>query len=490
MRTSSATTARWRLFFHETSSLPSDSELPVPPEVANIVRESRARPRRRATPFFIGPDGVPDEIINDYFGSGGSGGRLAETSARSYAYDILVFLNILQSWNVEWRDASQAALGDVRTWRLYGQDNERRISDATWQRQAQAISSLYSWASTRGVRSPVPPSFDRSRRRVADAGGAYPRSKSIKWFTSAAIAQWVNLGLRGYLPDGSVDSSYRHRSGLRDGAFVRAAYGTGLRTQELGGLITGAEWPVGPTGPYATLQLGDGIAKGGLGRRFWASADALSAVHSYVSSDRRLAIEAGHRRGAYDNLTNVLIVEERDTPRYAHDTDGRRTHLALLTPSDRQRLYFRRGGAIEPAQLWLTEQGLPLPHTAWNRVFDRANARIATMGVPMSRMTPHRLRHSFALKWFVIGRLLWIGRTSMLPRDEAEALRDELGSEWFLVQTLLGHRSVETTRNTYLEPFIGLDIESLLSQVHDKDAEQLLTLFLDNHARVESRTSW
>ncbi len=112
------------------------------------------------------------------------------------------------------------------------------------------------------------------------------------------------------------------------------------------------------------------------------------------------------------------------------------------------------------------------------------------MGVPMSRMTPHRLRHSFALKWFIIGRLLWIGRASTLSQTEADTLRDEMGSEWFLVQTLLGHRSVETTRNTYLEPFIGLDIESLLSQVQDKDAEQLLTLFLDKHPRVESRTSW
>lgn len=480
----------WKLFFHETASLSAGSESLVPPDVAEAVRESRLRPRRRATPFFIGPDGLPDGIINDYFGAGGPGGRLAETSARSYAYDILVFLNILQQWEVDWRDASAAVLGDVRTWRLYGQDNERRVSDAAWQRQAQAVSSLYSWATTRGIRSPVPPSFDRSRRRVADPGGAYPRSKSIKWFTSAAIAQWANLGMRGYLPDGSVDSSYRHRSGVRDGAFVRAAYGTGLRAQELGGLILGIEWPTAPTGPYATLELGDGVAKGGRGRRFWASAEALAAVNSYVSLDRRVAVTAARRRGAYDDLTDVLVVEERETPRYAYDSAGRRARLNQLSPSDRRRLFTRRDGLLEPAQLWLTEQGLPLPHTAWNRIFDRANSRIAAMGVPMSRMTPHRLRHSFALKWFIIGRLLWMGRTSALSRDEADALRDEMGSEWFLVQTLLGHRSVETTRNTYLEPFIGLDIELLLSEVHDKDAEQLLTLFLDKHARVETRTSW
>lgn len=480
----------WKLFFHETASLSADSELLLPPDVAEAVRNSRQRLRRRAIPFFVDPNGLPDGIINDYFGAGGPGGRLAETSARSYAYDILVFLNILQRWEIDWWDASAAVLGDVRTWRLYGQDNERRVSDAAWQRQAQAISSLYTWGTTRGIRSPVPPTFDRARRRLADPGGAYPRSTSIKWFTSAAVAQWVNLGLRGYLPDGSADPSYRHRSGLRDGAFVRAAYGTGLRAQELGGLILGVEWPTAPTGPYATLELGNGVAKGGQGRRFWASAEALAAVHAYVSLDRRLAVAAASRRGAYDDLTDVLVVEERETPRYAYDSAGQRARLQQLSPSDRRRLFTRRDGALEPAQLWLTEQGLPLPHTAWNRIFDRANSRIAAMGVPMSRMTPHRLRHSFALKWFIIGRLLWMGRTSALSRDEADALRDEMGSEWFLVQTLLGHRSVETTRNTYLEPFIGLDIELLLSEVHDKDAEQLLTLFLDKHARVETRTSW
>ena len=105
----------WKLFFHETASLSADSELLVPPDVAEAVRKSRLRSRRRATPFFIRPDGLPDGIINDYFGAGGPGGRLAETSARSYAYDILVFLNILQQWEVDWRDASAAALGDVRT---------------------------------------------------------------------------------------------------------------------------------------------------------------------------------------------------------------------------------------------------------------------------------------------------------------------------------------------------------------------------------------
>lgn len=489
MRTATSSSA-WRLFFHDTDALSPDEMGLVDPETAALIRESRDRPRRRGTPFFIAPDGIPDDILNDYFRSAGPGAALADTSARSYAYDMLVFLSILGQWKVSWRDASPEQLGDVRTWRLHGKDNPRRVSDSTWQRQAQAISSVYKWAATRGIRNPVPPSFDRAHRRVANAGGSYPRGSSVKWFTAAAIRRWIDLGLRGYLPDGSPDSRYRHRSGLRDSAFVRAAYGTGLRTQELGNLVLGTEWPISTPGPYATLHIGEGIAKGGLARKSWASAEALSAVYSYVQTDRRLAVEAANRHGDYARVAGRLTLDPRPDRAVAIDARGFTRSLALLTPFERQRLFTDRDGFLEPAQIWLTEQGMPLPHTRWNRIFDRANDRITALGVTMSRLTPHRLRHSFALKWFVIGRLLWMGRGSGLPRDEAEALRDEMGSEWFLVQTLLGHRSVETTRNVYLEPFIGLDIESLLSQVHDQDAEQLLTLFLNGHARVESHPSW
>ncbi len=56
------------------------------------------------------------------------------------------------------------------------------------------------------------------------------------------------------------------------------------------------------------------------------------------------------------------------------------------------------------------------------------------------------LRHSMALKWFAIGKLVhaaWLGH---LPPDEASDFRAQFGDTWHLVQTMLGHRRVETTK--------------------------------------------
>lgn len=59
-------------------------------------------------------------------------------------------------------------------------------------------------------------------------------------------------------------------------------------------------------------------------------------------------------------------------------------------------------------------------------------------------------RHSFALKWFSVGKLIFAQRLGHLTEEEMRDFREQFGDHWHLVQTMLGHRRVETTKEVYL----------------------------------------
>lgn len=48
-----------------------------------------------------------------------------------------------------------------------------------------------------------------------------------------------------------------------------------------------------------------------------------------------------------------------------------------------------------------------------------------------------------------------------------------MGDVWFLLATLLGHRSADTTREYYLEPFQALEVEHLVALMDDDDRDAL-----------------
>ena len=70
---------------------------------------------------------------------------------------------------------------------------------------------------------------------------------------------------------------------------------------------------------------------------------------------------------------------------------------------------------------------------------------------------PHMLRHSFALRWRAVGveRLL-------RSQNDPNARPIDFLDPWVRVQHLLGHRSLETTRNIYLEPLREVDLDRMV----------------------------
>ncbi|MBC7304353.1 MAG: site-specific integrase, partial [Nocardia sp.] len=64
--------------------------------------------------------------------------------------------------------------------------------------------------------------------------------------------------------------------------------------------------------------------------------------------------------------------------------------------------------------------------------------------------------------------------------------REQFGDTWHLVQTMLGHRSVETTKNVYLEPFRSLDVELLLAHAEGFPISKFMAEVFASHPRVRT----
>jgi integrase len=160
--------------------------------------------------------------------------------------------------------------------------------------------------------------------------------------------------------------------------------------------------------------------------------------------------------------------------------------LGAISPAERMRLFTEGGDGLEPLWLWLGESGMPMAYESWEKVFDAANARVAailssTGGENRARrapvaISPHMLRHSFALHMLVALHHALDRRFGLTP-EERKHLRQVYGDPWVLVRDLLGHSSEQTTRLVYLEPLNGLQVASLLDHDEDPD-EQRLVVYL------------
>lgn len=126
--------------------------------------------------------------------------------------------------------------------------------------------------------------------------------------------------------------------------------------------------------------------------------------------------------------------------------------LDSLTPLERRRLLRETPQGLEPVALWLNDDGLPRDPHGWQHVFTEANKRLRALGMEGFAGAAHMLRHSCALRWFSVGRLLFDKKFAHLEGEELRDLRYEFGSTWDLVRLLLRHADQRTTKEIYLNP--------------------------------------
>jgi integrase len=477
---------------HEVPSFSSD---PVLSGLPNLREFATRNGTRAGQEFLIRSDGRVIPSINAFLGSR----RMSHSSSLTrvkYGRSLVIWMGYLDAVGCAWDEADEDAVDGFKFWRMTDGANPARVAGSTLLDNLGAINAFYDWAADRyGAKNPVARRELRGRHRDSTVKpfAATPhviRTRDVKWLDPGGYACWRDTGLRGLDRSGREARVWRGRNSQRDCAFADGLYGTGLRLSEWASVLI-AELPADdPSRGYYTDWLASACAKNSRGRRYWMPRSVLVDVLAYSEGERAAAVVRARQAGRYEVAGEVLVLERVLARRRVEISDaaGDRSTVSLdaLTPGARARLLRRCPGGLEPAGLWLNEDGLPRAAHGWSHTFDSANERVARAGLSGVRATAHMLRHSFALRWYSVGRLLYERRFAHLNEQELRDFRSQFGDTWYLVKTLLGHTDVTTTMNVYLEPFRDLDVSLLIEHAHGVAMSSLMGEMFAEHPLVIS----
>ena len=430
--------------------------------------------------FILGPDGLPDLRINACLGST-KWRKLDEGTQKDYGYSVEVWLNFLLTLGVNWWEATEDHADEFEFWRVTDPENPERVQTNSFSRDVAALKKFYSWVGPRyGIENPF---ADYDKPKIV-------RHHDVKWLDPNGYRRWLDLGVRGMDLSGRPDKWWRGRNEQRDTAFCNGLYGNGLRVSEWASVVLPELPRYSRRRGYYTCQLADKCAKGGWGHRYWTPRSAMKGVLSYCEGARAAAVRRAQAAGRYERLDGVeLVLSTEGTEKVTVELPGsRREELSWndVAPERRLRMFRRTELGLEPVALWLNEDGLPREGRGWEHTFDVANERIEMLGLEGFKCTAHMLRHSFALKWYAIGKLVHAARLGHLSEDERRDFREQFGDTWHLVQTMLGHADVETTKKVYLEPFRTLEVEMLLVHAEGFPVEAFMAEAFAAHPRVRT----
>ncbi|MGC5002635.1 tyrosine-type recombinase/integrase [Streptomyces sp. DT203] len=424
------------------------------------------------TPYLISPKGQYDTELNSYFTTQLAGSP--EDTQRAVASDLklwLTFLWISRS-SKDWRYATPEDRAAYKQWRT-ADPRGPHVDWTTWDREVATVNSFYKWAThPRHAYVAENPIVQREARAhpsrgrhstattPAETSHTGPRNE-IVWLTPGMYRAWRNVGLRGYTPQGLPDPSFRRRFGARNATYSDLMIRTGLRLCEQTSLSVFELPHLVPGKANVRTWLPWPIAKYGSARWIYVPSSSLKAVWDYVEEERAEAIEDARDAGVYDRIRNPLIITTRSDPFV--EIDGQRITVDKLGHAERRRLLIDTPDGLEPAALWLNEQGLPSARSCWQEVFKAANRRCTGNRLNL-RAHPHALRHSFAV---ITLEQLWRGHIQDLAAFNPGQRRTHqmiFGDPLNWVRIRLGHRSVVTTLR-YLHALQELEMETRVALV-------------------------
>jgi len=484
----------WAVFWCDPERTPDRSVDSVLAGLPSLREWADHHGTRYGQPFLLRSDGRYATEINEFFASPRMR-SCALGTRRKYAFGLATWLGFLDVIGCSLHDAGPSEVDAFKFWRMTDESNPVRVAGGTMRSGLVAINSFYEWAERRyNVTNPVlritlhrkaPPLTTSGEFRATPHLG---RDRDVKWLDPAGYRRWRDTGLRGLDTQGRETGEWRGRNPQRDCAFTDGLYGTGLRLTEWASVLQ-IELPLDDaTRGFTTCRLASACAKGGRGRRYWMPRQTLSDVHAYLEGERAEAIRRARGDGRYERVEDRRIVQRVLGGRRIElrDRKGGRSTVSLdaLGPDSRLRLFREDGDGLTPLSVWLNEDGLPRRPHGWQHTFTTANQRVSRAGLIGLAVTAHMLRHSFALRWFSVGRLLYERRFAHLSGDELRDYRAQFGDTWYFVMTLLGHADVATTMNTYLEPFRDLDVSLLIEHAQGAVIEGLLAELFRTDPRV------
>lgn len=412
-------------------------------------------------PFILGADGRYDHHLNRFFRACPTIGVRSMNSLRAYARDILVWLRFL----AERRDGKSLWLADRDDIAAFHEARRlspppHRVSASSWNRSVAALDKFYRWAVDEKLIAIVPFTYRQFWARSARSGLVQTvsancarepagRRGDMRFLDLSRYLLFRDVGLRGRLPDGREDPTWRGRNGERNALFAELLITTGLRLQE-GSSLLATELPAqdgvyDPSVRTISFRLAAATAKGGKGRDIRLPLRLVKQLYDYVDLERANALIRYAVRNGVGRIERpiAVTVHGRRSLVIGDGGETRRLNADVLTPSERMRLVH--AGALTPLSLWLTEGGLPMPVAAWEAVFSRASARCRRFGIALD-VTPHMLRHSFAVHMLTLllrEQIGWVldGRGDRV----SPAWRRLIGDPLLKLQRLMGHSRIEST---------------------------------------------
>ena len=440
------------------------------PTVISIQERRAADGLDRYVPVILRGGAPYDADLDRFFLDLPLNGVRSAHSLRAYGYDIAVWVRFLDAAcrKTVWAATHSDVDAFHRARRREGAG--ARISAASWNRSIAALEKLYQWAVSEGLVASSPFAH-RDVRRRANAGGrgrTVARNDALERCAKRSDVRFVSLedyrrfrdvGIRGLAPDGMERSGARDRNGLRNALFAELLVVTGLRLEEASSLLAPevvALRQADPSNHQIWFELPAGLTKGDRGRAILMPTGLLSRLRAYMTVERAHAVNKFKTQAGWRAMERPIFIR-RPVPG-AHCLvrhDGRTVSFEVITPEERQRLIVCHadGEPIEPAALWVTEVGQPVRPNSWEVAFARASRRCASNGF-MINVTPHQLRHTFAVHMLaMLIQHQLRGASSMASGGPAEGYRRLLGDPLQQVQRLLGHASLATT-SLYLDHIV------------------------------------
>lgn len=403
------------------------------------------------------------------------GAATGRATLRNYAYDALRFASFLETRGTDVVHATMDDIVDYRESRLI--HAEQPVSPATWQREAVVIRGVYQLLVQTGVLQREP---WITIGRSSVLRHPWQSDPDIRPLTQDQWSVFRDVGLAGRAVDGSLDPRWRGRSALRSQSGAQLAVTTGMRIAEFSTLLDAEVPPPSSVGASVLLEA---CAKYSKRRRVHIPLSTLRLVDLYRQTERKSVVRAS-ASSLWARRDELFVVDELDIAagvvRGRFGGRRRSWRLHLLPPEVRRIAVIEREHGIEALGLFVGRGGLPIGLRAWHATFAVASQRTIAlggerMGGRRARITPHDLRHTFAV-------VLLKALTEVALAREAERRAGNLGPSTLsehiainprlTVQRLLGHSNPATTMIylRYIE-----DTDELIQEVFESWNDEAVT---------------